>query len=71
VSGTHVPGKRASYQEAIDWIAYNDDTEWAEYEGDDSLGTLSVTAMLVADLFGKTWEQVRTDMRRALERKNS
>lgn len=55
----------ASYRQAITWIAQNDDTEWvndAPYVGP------SVTASLVADLFGKTDEQVVADLRRALNR---
>jgi hypothetical protein len=56
--------KRPGYREAIEWIALNDDTEWlnAEY------GSPSVTACLVADLFGVTTERVTADLRRYYER---
>lgn len=58
----------ARYQEAIDWIAANDDTEWVNHAEDWALGTESVTAALVADLFGKESSQVRKDLVRALKR---
>jgi hypothetical protein len=54
---------RASYRAAIAWMVLNDDTEWVEAD------PLSVTAALVADLFGKDDEQVRRDLRNALRRK--
>lgn len=56
----------ARYKDAIQWIADNDDTEWVEEDA----GTESVTAALVADLFSKTTEQVREDIKRALRRAN-
>lgn len=52
----------ASYRQAIKWMARNDDTEWVLDE------PLSVTAALIADLFGKTDEQVRCDLIKALEK---
>lgn len=54
----------ARYADAIFWIAANDDTQWLD---DEQSGT-SVTAALVADLFSKTDEQVRADIRREVER---
>lgn len=56
--------KRASYREAVDWIAGNDDTEWMTDEN----GSLSVTASLVADLWAKTPEEIRHDLTLALRR---
>lgn len=54
---------RASYNRAIHWMVDNDDTEWTK----DEEPMLSVTAALVADLFGKTDETVTKDLRRALK----
>ena len=54
----------ARYQDAIKWIVDNDDTEWVS---DDS-ATESVTAALVADLFNKTDEKIRADIKDALRR---
>lgn len=59
----------ARYQDAIDWMADNDDTEWAEHAEDSAMGTESVTASLVADIFGKEAAQVRKDLIRALKRR--
>ena len=56
---------RASYREAINWIAANDDTEWLDDSPDQ---TPSVTAALVADLFKVSSEKVRADLVRELER---
>lgn len=50
------------YLEAIAWIATNDDTVWLD-EGEEHI---SVTAQMVCDLFGKTEEQVRADLRIAI-----
>ena len=52
------------YAAAIDWIAGNDDTEWVAEEED----CPSVTAALVADIYGKTEAVVRADLIRALKR---
>ena len=54
--------KRASYREAILWIATNDDTEWLE--DDDPIP--SVTAVLVADVFDLEVERVTSDLRKAV-----
>jgi hypothetical protein len=57
---------RASYQRAIDWMVDNDDTEWVGPPGGED--PQSVTACLVADMFGKADEQVRADLRKALKK---
>ena len=54
----------ATYKHAIEWIAEVDDTEWVH----DPESNPSVTACLVADLFGKEEDQVRADIRKALNR---
>lgn len=51
---------RARYRDAIYWLVANDDIDWLL----DPRGCLSVTASLVADLFGKTDAQVTADIRR-------
>jgi hypothetical protein len=56
--------KRASYRDAIKWLAHNDDNEWL----DDDYGLPSVAACLVADLFGAGDEKVKGDIVRQLER---
>ncbi len=57
----------ARYQDAIEWIAYNDDTQWI---GDDK-PSLSVTAALVGDLWAKDAAQLIADIRRALARRRA
>ncbi len=57
----------ARYQDAIEWIAYNDDTQWIE--GNDP--SLSVTAALVGDLWGKDDAQLISDIRRVLARRRA
>ena len=59
----------ARYADAIQWMADNDDTEWVDNDPNAGGGALSVTASLVADVFGKTDDQVRADLKRALNRK--
>lgn len=49
---------RATYKRAIEWIAGNDDNEWLR----DPHPTLSVTASLVADLYGKQPWTLRRDL---------
>ena len=51
------PPRRARYQDAIDWIAENDDTEWLRDDPHDVIP--SVTASLVA---------VSADLRKALRK---
>ncbi|MEY4641109.1 MAG: hypothetical protein RLZZ227_1103 [Pseudomonadota bacterium] len=53
----------ANYKQAIQWMVDNDDTEWV-----DSEDPCSVTACLVADLFGKHDYQVRQDLFKALKK---
>jgi hypothetical protein len=55
----------ASYRDAIDWIALNDDTDFLD---DTEVDALSVTASMVADLWGKDEKTVKADLRRALKR---
>jgi hypothetical protein len=52
----------ARYQDALFWMAANDDTEWVANND-----PISVTASLVADLFSKTDEQVREDLTKAVQ----
>jgi hypothetical protein len=59
--------KRPGYREAITWLALNDDCEWLT---DDNCNDLSVSACLVADLFGIKDDKVRSDLRRVLNRRN-
>lgn len=47
------------YREALQWIIENDDTEWLALNQ-----TASVTASLVADIYKRTDDEVRTDLRR-------
>lgn len=56
--------KRASYRDAIRWIAENDDVEWLE--DDDPIP--SVTAVLVADLFDVEVDRVTGDLRKAVKK---
>lgn len=55
----------ASYKEAVEWIASNDDCYWI---GDrDAHGPImSVTACMVRDLWNKNDEKVIKDIRKAL-----
>lgn len=57
----------ATYNQAIEWIALNDDTDFLD---DTEVDTISVTASMVADLFSKDDETVVRDLRRALKREN-
>jgi len=52
------------YKEALDWLVRNDYTEWLDAE----YGFISVTACLVADIYGRTDEEVTADLRRAKAR---
>ena len=52
----------ARYQDAISWIVENDDTDFLKEETGTGSGRLSLTACMVADLFGKSDKQVRTDL---------
>ena len=57
----------ARYVNAIRWIADNDDTNWLN----DDNGTESVTAALVADLWGKSHARVRADIERELHKSDT
>jgi hypothetical protein len=50
--------KRATYRRAIQWLAGNDDNEWLR----DERPGMSVTASLVADLWGKPEPTLRLDL---------
>lgn len=54
--------KRASYRDAIDWLANNDDCGWIE---EPQFG-LSVAASAVRDVFGVDDAKVLADVRRKL-----
>jgi hypothetical protein len=60
------PVKRVGYREMLNWIAYNDDTNFLEE--DDGCDAMSVTAVMLMHLFDKTEEQVRKDLIRAVAR---
>lgn len=53
--------RKMGYRAAIQWLASNDDSSWAE---DDA--PQSVTAAFIADCFGVEDEKVRLDLRRRL-----
>lgn len=55
---------RANYKNAIGWIVLEDDTDWL----DDEHGSPSVTACMLADVWGKPIETVTNDIRRERER---
>ena len=61
------PITRPSYRRALQWIVDNDDTEWLDGDQNDDT-PLSVTASLVADLFGHSDEKVERDLRKALKK---
>ena len=57
--------RRASYREAIRWIALNDDTAWLdEDEWINGQPCPSVSAVLIADLFDVPVERVIRDIQR-------
>lgn len=62
---------RPSFKQAVEWIAGNDDTEWVAGEPDSAIGCPSVTAALVADLFGYTTEEVRAAIVKELTRQRA
>lgn len=55
------------YKQAINWIVMNDDTEWL----DDECPIPSVTACLVADLYGVDIEKVIKDLKKNVHRGKS
>lgn len=61
----------ARYRDAIQWIVIQDDTNWVDEPlADAAVPVLSVTAALVADLFGKTDVEVVKDIKKALRRES-
>lgn len=58
------------YRDALRWILDNDDTEWLDPE-EGVASSSSVTASLVADIYGRTDDEVRADLLRLRERKIS
>ena len=52
------------YTQAVEWIVLNDDTDWLR----DPNGVPSVTGCLIADIYGRTTDEVTADLRRALLR---
>lgn len=69
----------ARYQDAIDWIAANDDNEWIgdfnskewDGEGPADAPNMSVTTCLIADLWNKTHLEVVADLKKALRRERN
>ncbi len=59
-----------SLKQAAKWLASNDDTDWVNHEPDEALGMPSVTASLVADLFGVDEERVRREIKKYLKPAN-
>lgn len=59
--------KRASYREAIEWLAYNDDNEWLDDVDDPSP---SVSAGLVRDLFDVDTDKLIKDLKRACAKRD-
>ena len=55
---------RPTYRNAIYWLAMNDDCEWTK----EKTGANSVASSLVADMFGKTDEQVKKDLVKEIKR---
>jgi hypothetical protein len=60
--------KRASYRDAIRWIAEVDDTEFLKEELRDQLNLMPISAVMVADIFGVAHQRVIDDLRRAVEK---
>lgn len=63
-----LPAPRPSYRRALAWIVENDDTEWLEPDDDGQI-IPSVTASLVADLFGHSDEKVAHDLQREMKKR--
>ena len=53
------------YKKAILWIIENDDTEWL----DDESPIPSITACLVADLYGVEIDKVINDLKKSVHRR--
>lgn len=54
--------RRPAYRDALAWLANNDDCYWLA----DGMEAASVSACLVADMFGHDDDKVRADLRRTL-----
>lgn len=55
------------YKEALHWILDNDDIDWLDADGVAVADAPSVTACLVADIYGRDQEEVRQDLLRMRE----
>lgn len=67
-ANTQPPLIKPSFRAAIKWLADNDDCEWLEArQFEDGTLPMSVSALLIVDLFGATEERVIKSLRRALE----
>lgn len=60
--------KRASYRDAVRWIASEDDTEFMHDDEGRPEELSSVSCALVADLFDVSIKRVVDDLRRELKR---
>lgn len=58
--------KRASYREAVYWLAWNDDTHWL----DDEHPMLSVSTAMISDIFGVGDEKITADLRREVAKRD-
>ena len=64
--------KRASYREAIRWIAENDDTEFMDKYAEMKDAVIeSVTVAIVVDIFDVERARVLADLNRALKKRRS
>jgi hypothetical protein len=54
------------YQDAIEWLAYNDDTDSVTEMRVESDAIPTVTIAMVADLWGKRWIDVANAVRKQL-----
>lgn len=57
------------YRDALRWMLLNDDTEWLD-QGDSPSEFISVTACLVADIYGRTNDEAATDLLQMREKEN-
>lgn len=61
--------KRPGYREAIEWMVYNDDTEWVDGDSENGSGSISVTGAMVRDLYGVDDARLRADIKRGLDKR--
>lgn len=61
--------KRMGYRETLDWLIDNDDLSDVLHRDDDPL--MTVACCLAADIFGKTDDELRTDLHARIARKES